>query len=103
MHETLMDCRVCHEPFPGVTGAAHWVNTANGRPQDAPAALRLINLLEANGLTKENARQLNPRILALLKETLGQVGHNATIEDLMIQIDSSVPGSPIWMKSVWRL
>jgi hypothetical protein len=105
MHVTFMDCRVCHEATDAGTTVveAHWVNTASDRPQDPPAALRLVKMLEANGLTKENARQLNPQIVSLLKETLAEVGHNETIEDLMVQIDSSVPGSPIWLRSVWRL
>ena len=102
LHVTFMDCGVCHEPIMGPVDA-HWVGTAKNAPQEPPAVLRLIGLLEANGVTKDNARVLTPQIVALIKETLATTGHNPLIEDLLIQIDSSVPGSPIWVKSVNRL
>jgi hypothetical protein len=102
LHVTFMDCAVCHEPITGPIDA-HWVSTNKNTAREPPAVLRLIGLLEANGITKENAKSLMPQIAALTKETLATTGHNPLIEDLLIQIDSSVPGSPIWMKSVHRL
>jgi hypothetical protein len=102
MHVTFMDCKMCHEPA-SANVPAHWIGMASDRPQDAPASLRLIKMLEANHINKETAATLHPQILGLLKEVLAQLGRNEILDDLRVQIDSSQPGSPVWMKSVARI
>jgi hypothetical protein len=103
LHVTFLDCGVCHGPKDDGPIEVQWVGNASGRVQDSPAVLRLTRLLEGLGNGEADAVAAHPRIVGLLKEMDGAVGREAALEDLLIQIESSVPHSPFWRKSVQQL
>ena len=103
LHGTFLACTVCHEPAGGGTLDVGWVSSATGRPQQPPAVLRLIRVLKEMGSGDEAARAAHVTIIALLKEMDGLVEREPQLEDLRLQIESSVPGSPFWRKSVQEL
>jgi hypothetical protein len=104
LHVTFLDCRVCHEPIAADRPlAVEWVETETERARPVPAALQLIRLLEGLGREKADAVRAHPSIVALLGEVAAASGHDVEIDDLLAQIDSSVPDSPYWRKSVQQL
>jgi hypothetical protein len=103
LHVTFLDCRVCHEPTSDAPIEVRWISTATGRPQEPPPVLRLIRLLDDLGPAEADARAAHPKIVALLKEMDGVAGREVELDDLLVQIDSSVPHSPFWRKSVDQL
>jgi mono/diheme cytochrome c family protein len=103
LHVTFLDCAVCHEPIDGEPLEVRWVASASGRPQAAPAVLRLARLLEGLNGGEAEAVKSHAAIVGLLKEMDGVTGRDPEVEDLLIQIESSVPHSPFWRKSVQEL
>lgn len=103
LHVTFLDCRACHAPTSGGPIEVRWITTATGRPQKSPPVLRLIRLLDDLGPAEADARAAHPKIVALLKEMDGVAGREVELDDLLAQIDSSVPHSPFWRKSVDQL
>jgi mono/diheme cytochrome c family protein len=104
LHVTFLDCAVCHEA--GVEGKpieVVWRGSASGKVQDAPPVLRLTRLLEDLGPNEADATAANPKIVGLLKELNAVAGSDPEMEDPLVEIDSSVPNSPFWRKSVQSL
>jgi hypothetical protein len=104
LHVTFLDCVVCHEA--GVSGQpieVVWRGSASGKTQEAPPVLRLTRLLEDLGPTEADAVTAHPKIVALLKEMNNVAGHEPEIEDPLVEIESSMPNSPFWRKSVQAL
>jgi hypothetical protein len=105
LHVTFLACTVCHEPI-GAGGAAldlRWVRTADYAPQDPPAVLRLIALLEDLKPGKPAALEAHPRIVALLSDVVIVTAGDEELDDLRVEIESSVADSPVWRQSVQRL
>jgi mono/diheme cytochrome c family protein len=65
--------------------------------------LRLTRLLEELGVGEADAVAAHPKIVALLNEMDGVVGREPALDDLLSQIESSVPQSPFWRESVQEL
>jgi hypothetical protein len=103
LHVTFLDCAICHQSVNATPLDVGWIDTATGRPQQPPAVLRLIGLLKSLSGGEAEARAAHPNIVALLKEMDGPVGRGPELDDLLIQIESSVPDSPFWRKSVAEL
>jgi hypothetical protein len=104
LHVTFLDCTVCHEA--GVEGQAIevvWRGSASGTVQDPPPVLRLTRVLEDLGPSEADAKAAHPKIVALLKEMNAIAGLEPEMEDPLVEIDSSVPNSPFWRKSVQSL
>jgi hypothetical protein len=103
VHVTFLDCRVCHEAMDGGAVEVGWVSSATRRPQQPPAVLRLIRTLTDLGSGDDAARTAHVTIIALLREMDGPAGQDPQLDDLRAQIESSVPGSPFWRKSMQEL
>jgi mono/diheme cytochrome c family protein len=104
LHVTFLDCAVCHQA--GVTGQpieVVWRGCATGRMQQTPPVLRLTRLLEDLGPTEADAVAAHPKIVVLLKEMNDVAGHEPEMEDPLAEIESSMPNSPFWRKSVQSL
>lgn len=109
LHVTFMDCMVCHDPSnagaPKGRLQAGWVTLADYQPRDVPAVLQLIKFMEGlgNNPAKADAEQAHPTIVGLLRQVIGAVGQDGLLDDLLVQIEASVPASPLWRRSVQRL
>lgn len=102
-HTTFLTCGVCHDAEMHAPMAAVWVDVATVRRQAPPAMLRLTNVLE----TKREQVQSQPasihgEIVALLREANGVAG-SPQLDYLLVQIDTSEPGSPVWRTAVANL
>lgn len=103
LHVTFLDCLVCHEQPGNEPIQTHWVSIATAQKQNSPAVLRLIALLEAMPGDKSKDQELHPQVITLLKEMVATSKPEREIEDLQIQIETSVPSSPVWTMSVHEL
>jgi hypothetical protein len=103
-HATFLACTLCHEagdvrPLPAV-----WIGTDSGLPQEAPVILQLMRYLELNSqLIKTNPNQAHTAILELLKQTLEIIGSDPLLDYLLVQLETSEPGSPVWMHALEQL
>lgn len=106
LHVTFMDCMVCHDPSAKQSGRieARWIAIANYTTQAPPAVLRLAALLEPLKIgDKAEAQRIHGTMVALLKDVIQTAGTDPALEDLLVQIESAVPDSPLWKRSVQRL
>ncbi len=103
-HATFLACQFCHEPETQTPIPARWVNLTTGDIQGSPAILRLLRYLELNSekLRLEPDRA-HPYILKLLKQTIAVIGTDSVLNYLLIQINTSEPGSPVWSHAVDQL
>jgi hypothetical protein len=102
-HATFLDCRMCHAP-PQQRAPAHWINTQTGQPRDVPAILQLLSYLELNTDTIESQPIVaNGVITTLLPKTIATVGGDAVLDQLLAQMQSTQPGSPVWKQAVSEL
>ncbi len=103
-HATFLTCQMCHLPPRGKTVNAVWVDIATGRERIVPAILQLIKLThEETEEVKENQEKYQSEVLALLTETIEVMGGDATLEYLLIQIETSESRSPVWTHAMERL
>jgi hypothetical protein len=105
LHVTFLDCTVCHEKTDARPVAAKWWSTVRNEAQDVPAVLRLGAVLETLGTTRQDAEKAEPQIAALLRESIASIGPAGSreLEDLLIEIESTVPDSPVWRLAVKHL
>ncbi len=99
-HATFLSCSMCHDADPTTPAAASWVDIRTGQRQDAPALLQLARLLEEQ--TAQVASQpadVHPRIVLLLT-SINAVAKDPVLDYLLVQINTSEPGSPMWRHSV---
>jgi hypothetical protein len=102
-HATFLACTMCHNPQqPGTV--ARWISTDTGEPQDAPAILQLLRYLEQSADTIQSqpataAGVINP----LLQQTISTLGGDAVLDELLAQMQSTQPGSPVWKRAVTEL
>ena len=102
-HATFLACTMCHAPQqPG--SAAHWLSTDSGLPQDSPAILKLLRYLEQSGDTiQSQPATANGVISPLLEQTITTLGGDAVLDQLLAQMQSTQPGSPVWKHAVTEL
>jgi hypothetical protein len=104
LHATFLDCRTCHDANISGPVGVHWISTVTGREQETPALLRLMNELETAGDTIQNApAEIHPTILEQLRAVIVGIGGDSALENLLVRIDTSQPGSPVWRQAVARL
>ena len=103
-HTTFLACQMCHAPSSLRPGHATWINIETGKPQDVPAILRLLNFLETNAdKIVHHPADVHEQIMSLLSESISDMGGDATLDDVLAQIQSSEPGSPVWKEAVTLL
>lgn len=103
-HAVFLTCQMCHQAYPGRPARATWISTTSGEPQAAPAILQLVKQLEL-GVDKiaRDPAGIHPTIVDLLRKTLAVSGRDPLLEYLLMQIDTSEPGSPVWRHAVEQL
>jgi hypothetical protein len=119
LHVTFMDCAVCHE---GASGRidAQWVALSTGQKHEPPPMLRLAGFLEQNSdairqlldlhtgrattqSVKADVVAMHGTISGLLRSALTIVGGDPVLDDVLLELDSSNPGSPVWVRSLGQL
>jgi hypothetical protein len=103
-HSTFLDCSSCHDKsIQGPTPAA-WLNNHTQRVQGAPAMLQIATLIDTRreDLDK-NPAAISANIIALLRQAETDVRPDPVLHDLLIQMDTSEAGSPVWRQAALEL
>ena len=73
-------------------------------PQESPAILQLLQYLELNADTiKSQPASVDARIKELLGQSIRTIGQDAILDELLAEMQSSEPGSPVWKHAVTEL
>jgi len=103
-HTTFLACQMCHAPATGGPSAVIWVNTTSAQRQPSPAMLQLLRYLDTSSeLIPRNPAEAHAAILPLLRDTLAILGHDPALSTMLLQIETSEPGSPVWRQAVDQL
>jgi hypothetical protein len=95
---------MCHATPQDRPAATRWVSTDSNRPQDAPAILQLLEYLERNGdAIQSQSASVNPTIKNLLGQTITALGQDAYLDELLAELQSTDPGSPVWKSAITQL
>ena len=95
-HTTFLACQMCHVE-PQQAGAIGWVSTSNAAPQASPAMLQLVSYLDSSQQERaDNPTAAHAMILRLLRDAIAAAGTDEPLSELLIQFDTSQPGSPVW-------
>ena len=101
---TFLACETCHVNGSDHPAPAGWVAAASGKPTGIPAVLQLTNLLESDvEAIKSRPAEAHPQLLRLLKSIASAPGADPLMEELLVQIDTAQPGSPVWRHAVAQL
>ncbi len=104
LHATFMTCRMCHAEAAAHPAPAMWVSTASGTLQDPPALLQLTRLLEVNAeQLADRPAEIHPAMVRLLSEMLEVVHGDPVFEHLLVELNTTRPGSPVWRQAVRQL
>ncbi len=102
-HVTFLTCGMCHDARLQNPVAAAWVDSA-GERSGPPALLQLMRLLELEAdRIKQSPGEVHSDIIKGLRSTLKATGGDPLLEYLLIQLDTSEPGSPVWRQAFARL
>jgi hypothetical protein len=102
-HTTFLACQMCHVE-PQQAGAIGWVSTSNAAPQASPAMLQLVSYLDSSQQERaDNPTAAHAMILRLLRDAIAAAGTDEPLSELLIQFDTSQPGSPVWRLAETRL
>jgi len=103
-HTTFLTCQMCHAPPTDRAAAARWINTDTSAVQDAPAILQLLEYLELNaGAIESRPASVDAQIKTLLQQSITAIGQDALLDEILAEIQSSEPGSPVWKRAVNEL
>ncbi len=104
LHATFLACQMCHQPAETMPTPARWVNTATGQAQQAPPVLQLYKRLDQDKKKiKEDPPGSHTIIVELLKESLKVIGGDPLLDYLLLQLETSEPGSPAWRHAITQL
>ena len=103
-HTTFLACQMCHAP-PGQRPAqSSWLNSGTSLPQSPPAILELLQYLELNAdAIASDPASVDLRIKDLLAQSIHTLGQDAILDDLLAEMQSAKPGSPVWKQAVTEL
>jgi hypothetical protein len=103
-HTTFLTCQMCHAPAQQRPGGTRWISTDTSKPVDAPAILQLFEYLELNAeAIASQPASVDARIKDLLEQSIRAIGQDAALDELLAEIQSSEPGSPVWKHAVTEL
>ncbi len=103
-HMAFLECQACHADPATRPVKMAWMNIQSAKQQDVPAILQLIKLLDEKAeAIEKNPASVQGQIASLLKALLAARGPERMLEDLLIQIETLEPGSPVWRMTVRRL
>jgi hypothetical protein len=102
-HTTFLACTMCHAPQQ-THSEARWISTETGLPQNVPAILQLLRYLELNAdAIQSQPAAANGVITTLLQQTITTLGGDVVLDQLLAQMQSTQPGSPVWKHAVAEL
>lgn len=104
LHTTFMTCRMCHTAELANPTEAVWINADDGKRMETPALLELIRTLEVLAVQiSESPEKFHEAIVDRLKQAV-EAGHEDPIlQYLLVQLETSEPGSPVWQQTIAQL
>lgn len=104
-HTTFLTCRMCHDANLVGTARTIWLAATTGEPQDQhPAVLRLMRYLELNDeRIRSDPAAGHAAIVGPLRETVEIAGPDPLLEYLLVELETSDPGSPVWRQTLEQL
>lgn len=104
-HTTFVTCRMCHDKNLSGTARTTWLADKSGEPQDqAPAILRLMTHIELNAERIESHPEAeHAAIVGPLREAVETAGRDPLLEYLLVELETSDPGSPVWRQTLEQL
>ncbi len=103
LHATFMTCQMCHEKSTAPSEETVWLNHATGTIlKGKPPLLELINLLETTESAPET-EEFTEQVIELLDTSLVHMGSVPFLEHLRVQLNTTLPGSPVWTQTMREL
>lgn len=101
-HSTFLSCQMCHAAN-GQSTPVGWVGLGDYRQQEVPALLQLLRYIEVNEETiKNNPSAAHGPIVDLLRRSVAVAGAEPALSDLLLQFETTEPGSPVWRRAAER-
>lgn len=101
MHVTFMDCEVCHVAPNATPDRLAWVNLESGEPQETPAHLRLLKLLQVDPRTGQtDPKAMQEDLLPLIDAVLRVSTRTPRLGSIRLTLETAPPGSPVWMDTI---
>jgi hypothetical protein len=102
-HTTFLTCQMCHVA-PEQTAAVGWISTVSAAAQIPPALIQLASYMETSKQDRaDKPAATHATIVRLLRESIAAAGADESLSDLLVQFDTSQPGSPVWRQAEARL
>lgn len=103
-HATFTTCRTCHDARIAHPAETHWVDPATGEPRDAPAVLRLMDVMDRQANTiRDDPAGSHDLIVDLLTEAIRVMGGDPVLDHVRVEMETSFPGGPVWRQAVDQL
>lgn len=103
-HTTFLTCAMCHDAGVRSPLQTTWVSMPDVDQQSPPAILQLMSLLDVEAAKLQSApAEVHQRIVDLLKRSMSTAGDSGPLQYLLLQINTSEPGSPVWRRAVAEL
>ncbi len=102
-HATFLSCQMCHSP---ADASAHpvWISTTTGHRREPPALLQLLKYVETSDeRIHGDPASAHSTIVRHLREAVAVAGEDRQLTDLLLQFETTEPGSPVWKRAVDRL
>lgn len=103
-HTTFLSCGMCHYEPNSLPMPASWVSIADEDVVPPPATLQLETMMETKREAFRNDPQSVQRELITLLKKARRVAHaDAELKHTLVRIETSEPGSPVWLRAVESL
>jgi hypothetical protein len=104
LHATFVACQLCHGHSAGSSDTITWISVADATRQEPPTLLRLLRYLETSQeQLKTQPAASHQTLLDLLRGSLAIIGNEPVLQHLLVELETSEPGSPVWRRAVDRL
>jgi hypothetical protein len=103
-HSMFLDCMTCHRKPEDRPVKVLWVDTDTGDEQEPPAILQLIRFLQRErDLIERRPEAAHQTVVELLGGVVGSLGEDNVLRFLLLQIETSMPASPVWRHAMEHL
>jgi hypothetical protein len=103
-HTMFLDCSACHDPKVTPPVSAVWLDNDTGRSAQPPALLRLLALFEGSSeVSPTKPAELHGDVIGFLRQAEADVGVDPPLHELLIQLETTEPGSPVWRRAIDEL
>ncbi len=104
MHATFVDCMVCHAEERPDTARGRWFSLPDRELRDTPAILRAAARLENQTRADiDDAAGFNAELVQLLQEALPASGNDVQLQDWLLRLETTYPGSKVWSRLIDEL